>query len=802
MPSGWIQSYLVLVAAALVALGALPVRADAPPMPLARPSLDQRLQSIRNPILSPDLPPPRLLAGQDDFDVLDYAITFYLDAVGRRIDGNCAITFRPAPGVPSVSELVLDLDDAMRVRAVTRAGVPQLLSFTQADGEVRIQLRSPPVTQGQTEIVTVSFGGMPRQDGGVGMQFSIYGTTMPPTLTPCVYTLSEPYHARTWWPCKDRPDDKATMTLRIHHIASLTVVSNGRLVERTLPVDGRVTTTWREAHPIATYLVAFAASGYESCTTEYVSQTDPRVTMPVTFWAFPDKLDAACAAWSIVLDQLPFFARSFGEYPFLDEKYDQVLVQPKRTVSPFVGMENQTITTISTIYLQLGSELLSAHELAHHWFGNSVGCSGFDSIWLNEGFATYAEALWYEEVARQAGRSPLADLQDYMRDMDLLTSALGEFDGTVDNPADADGDGWPDGDGGVRTVYFKGAWVLHMLRWVLSHGSPEVPAENLLTILQAHVRERADGAVSTEQFVALANDVAARELGQREGLDWFFNQWLHREGRPCYRVGWSTAQTSTGAHAAWIEVEQRSAAIDGDTGALTCSGPLLEPYRMPVEMKLTTLDGAVVREIVDNRMLRSRYEFRLVAPLMDVAWDPGGWILKKVESMDIDIDDDGYPDDVDGCPLVPNPQQEDLDGDGRQDACQPGLDFDGDGVLNQVDCAPADPGAWTPFDGTHPELESELHVAKAAPSGLRLAFTLPAAGGTERPYTGDVVQGRLDRLRANRSLRDATCLGDGVVNLEFQVAPTASSGSRYYLVFPFNGCGPVDGTGRLASACR
>jgi aminopeptidase N len=769
-------------------LAALPA-AGAPQPPSFEEHLELLRSEARGGIVDPSMHWPRLHDARDDYDVLGYQIDLELFPDQRSLGGAVTIMFRNVTPT-RLSSVMLDLDSEMRVTSVG----PGAASFQQFAESVRVGL-SPFIDPGQTAAVTIRYSGAPRQDGSVGLVFSTHGSGA--DIAPSIYALNEPFHAHRWWPCKDRPDDKATVTLNVTVPDTLTVVGNGRLLGVGPAGAGLRRWRWHEDAPIATYLVAIAVSDYDSFTTTYVSPVDGTTQVPLTGWAWPDQLDAARTRWAVLPDIMASFALQFGEYPFYDEKYDQVIVEPPAGTNPLVAMENQTASVFGSRYLLSDREDVQAHELAHQWWGDLVTPAGFDDIWLNEGFATWSEALWYES------RYQTADYLAYMRELDPLR-AQGEFVGTVDNPTDADGDGWPDGDGSgpVVTVYFKGAWIMHMLRWVLSASSSPGEMDHVAELLRAHAIARSGGNATTEQFVSLANAMAVQRFGMQDGVRWFFDEWLHRTDRPCYAVGWSAAPRAAGGYEVFVEVEQRAYAWDADLEQMTCTEPLQQPFRMPVRIRRHEAGGVTREEIVDNSEVRATYRFVDSQPPTRVTWDEEGWILKVVRPVDIDWDDDGWPDDVDGCWLVANPLQEDTDDDGVQDACESQLDWDHDGVVNSLDCAPGDPSVQHgPDPARNPEFDPMLHVRKDG-DGVLLSWRLPPSIANQPPTVVDVMHGRLERLQANRGFDDARCDIAGTTTDALGLQASQVDGDRWFVATPWNGCGEVDARSLPISPCR
>jgi hypothetical protein len=694
--------------------------------------------------------PAQPKAGQEDYDVLHYDLTLFLDVANERVEGRNVITFSPVSTVEPLDELVLDLhSENLQVTEVVWLGRPIDLATVTHDADVlRIPLAPPPSGAVPHEIA-VAYEGAPRELAFGTLTFTQQGD--PPA--PLVFTLSEPFFGRGWWPCKDLPDDKATVTLHVEAPEALVVVCNGVSPGPAPGRAGHSITTWSESYPISTYLVAVSATNYETWADTYVARDGTE--MPVVGWAYPEKATAAREDWSVTIPMIEYFADAFFEYPFLAEKYAHAMI-------PMWGaMEHQTATSIGhqVVTGDHRYDFIVAHELAHQWWGDLVSPTTFDSIWLNEGFATYSEALWFESLEGRGGY--LA----YLRALDDLQTRGREFPGTVHRPDDYFN----------ATVYHKGAWVLHMLRWVLGQPAPDVDPEPLLRILRAHGARHPYGNAATDDFVATASDAAGLDLA------WFFDQWLHRPGRPDYRVGWAASPDSEGTFTLHLRVEQRQ----------------VGPYRMPVLVRMTMPSGDTYEEVVWNELALTDYRWPgLTEAPVSVTWDEPGWVLKRGFVVDVDQDDDGWPDWLDGCPEVPNPLQEDGNGNGLQDACEPGLDFDGDGWPNEDDCLPADDTVWT-----QPDADTLLLVARVpGAEAVLLRFTHPDPRG-QRDFGADVGGGELGLLRELRSLSESGgCLAADHLGRELEV-PVDPGTSVWFLASPWNGCTPAAGTTTL-DLCR
>jgi hypothetical protein len=213
---------------------------------------------------------------------------------------------------------------------------------------------------------------------------------------------------------------------------------------------------------------------------------------------------------------------------------------------------------------------------------------------------------------------------------------------------------------------------------------------------------------------------------------------------------------------------------------------------MPVLVRIA-LPSGTIEEFVWNDEQLTDYEWEFDEAPLSVSWDEDDWVLKWVQAVEIDADQDGWPDWIDGCPEVPNPAQEDLNGNGVQDACESGLDFDGDGTLNEDDCAPADGAVWS-----QPAGETLLFVTRSADAVL-LGFEHPPALG-QREYAATVARGDLMEARELGGPSNAFCIGESPAGDGFV---DDIPGERiYYLTRPVNGCTADPGAPGSADPCR
>ncbi|NOY58546.1 MAG: T9SS type A sorting domain-containing protein [Calditrichaeota bacterium] len=502
---------------------------------------------------------------QKSFDVKYYDLRFDLNPGQALL--RAEMRMRAKIMDTELAAIELNLINQMNVDSVFVYG--SKITFSHKNNMLVIELGRTFV-QGDSVETRVFYHGKPNDNGYRAFKFSSRSGK------PMIWSLSEPYGARTWWPCKDIPADKAdSVDIHVTVPADLIVASNG-ILRGVSENDGRKTWWWHEKHPIVTYLVSIAAHPYDVHYDDYLYNAGAD-TMKIHFYTFAGQWDPLQNINLKVKDMIGTFAKLFGEYPFVDEKYGQ---------ADFLGggaMEHQTCTSFG-----FWGEWVYAHELAHQWWGDMVTCENFHHIWLNEGFATYCEALWKENAY---GKSALHD--------DMAAKAyLGR--GTV-YVEDLQNDNIFDG----NLSYDKGSWVLHTLRHIIGDST-------FFHFLHVYYENFKYKTATTEQFRDLCEQVSGKNLHT------FFKQWIYESGHPDFQYMYDFQKLDSGGYK-----------VSGIISQVQNDGPIFD-LPVDVSIKLVRAETTLVvpvneREeyfecIVDKRPLR-------------VELDKDDWILKTVKKI-------------------------------------------------------------------------------------------------------------------------------------------------------------------------
>lgn len=579
---------LALIALLAVVATAVPTAADARPAYIddRRPGLPDPRAILWEPKQAAfeklqaalEEPMDEMRRAQEDYDVYFYDIDIEIDEGPETVDGY--VIMRATSLVDGLTSVVMNLYSNMVVDGVEHDGSSAGASHNGSF--ITVTLNSTVNTGGTFEI-KVFYHGAPIDDA---LDFSTHGSG-----DPIISSLSEPSGARQWWPCKDTPADKAdSARIALTVDDALIAVSNGMLRSE---VDNGSTKTyeWFETYPITTYLISVAISNYSTWTDYY---TYGRATMPIENYVYPEHLSDAMEDLNITAEAIGVLADAFGPYPFIDERYGHA-------VFPWGGaMEHQTCTSYGRVLIRGDHyyDWILIHELGHQWWGDWVTCETWEDIWLNEGFASYSEALWFEE---QGGESTY---DSYVASYD----SYGYFNGPIYDPDSTFN----------RTVYDKGALILHMLRRIfeLPNGTMgHYPYDGLQSVLDAYGAANAYDTATTAEFQGFC------ETAYGGSMDWFFQPWVYGANRPDYQYSWVASQHGP-PYEIMLHVEQ----VQTNAGLFT----------MPIDIEIQTIAGDTMLTVWNDQWEQDFF-FSVDALPANLSFDPGNWILKYVSQITSDV---------------------------------------------------------------------------------------------------------------------------------------------------------------------
>ena len=372
----------------------------------------------------------------------------------------------------------------------------QPLNFSHTSNELAITLNHI-VNIGQLDSVSIYYQGTPASSGFGSFILSTHDSV------PVLWTLSEPYGSRDWWPCKNGLEDKIdSIDIFINHPSNYKAASNGLLQSELIINNGtRIITHWKHRYPIASYLVCMAVTNYVTFENNI---TLDGVELPMTTFCYPENQADFETGTQYTLNALRLFHQYLGPYPFIKEKYGHV------QFGWGGGMEHQTSTFISNT-----DERLTSHELAHQWFGDNLTCASWKEIWLNEGFATFLARFYFEqkypsEVVNER-RAVVEDITSFP-DGSVYVSDTSDVNRVFDS----------------RLTYNKGSFLLEMLRLKLGDslffkGLKEYQQSTSLMY----------NFTTTRDLKNVLENVSATDLNN------FFTQWYTGEGYPSYYIQWS-----------------------------------------------------------------------------------------------------------------------------------------------------------------------------------------------------------------------------------------------------------------------
>lgn len=430
-----------------------------------------------------------------------------------------------------------------------------------------------------------------------------------------VYTDCEPEGARKWFPCWDRPSDKALTDIMLKVPSNVLIGSNGRLADSTKIAD-TIWYHWVSRDPVSTYLVVLTGkTGYNVDIQYWHKISNPNDSIPIRlYYSTGENIGPTKTA---IGDMTTYYSQVFGEHPF--EKNGFAAVS-----SYGGGMENQTLTTISPSWSSVTS--LISHEYGHQWFGDMITCGTWADLWLNEGFATYCEALYFEHISGYASyKSRInSNASSYMS---------GNPGWPIYNPS------WaittpPNGtlfNGPI--TYYKGSCVLHMLRYTLGDSV-------FMAALKAYATDTTNFRLKcavTDDFTAKMSSVSGQDL------TWFIDEWVKQPNHPAYQNTYGIMNLGAGN---WKV---------NFTAMQTLSNTVF--HKMPIVLKISFTTGADTLIRVMNDVNNQLFSFTFNRQPTVLVFDPNNDIVLKTASLTIGVNNisNVVPDKYEMYQNYPNP---------------------------------------------------------------------------------------------------------------------------------------------------
>ncbi|MBZ0295871.1 MAG: M1 family metallopeptidase [Anaerolineae bacterium] len=428
--------------------------------------------------------------GNGGYDALSYALDLDVDMENNVISGSSTME---AEATEDLSSFHLDFI-GFEIESIEVNG--EAAAYLRNGRELSITPEAA-LEDGESFTVVVAYTGEPNED--LSQQSALYSSGWV-RYKDGVFVASEPAGAARWFPVNDHPRDKALYSFRITVPEPYVVAANGLLQDVIINADDTTTYVWSSEYVMASYLATVNIG-------DFVVQTDEGPDGLLIRNYFPSRLtEDAEEVFAPTADMIEYFSSIFGPYPF--EAYGVVVAD----LPLFFALETQTLSLFGAEMIPgaltdilsgwQSPESVIAHELSHQWFGDSVTPENWEDIWLNEGFASYASALWLEHSAGEA----------------VFENVMRQYYAQIEGRNYTPGDPGPNRLFG-QGIYPQGAWTLHALRM-------EVGDETFFEILRTYYERYQYSNASTADFIQVAEEVSGQDLTD------FFDAWLFDGGAP------------------------------------------------------------------------------------------------------------------------------------------------------------------------------------------------------------------------------------------------------------------------------
>lgn len=516
-----------------------------------------------------------------NYNVHYYFLDITLERTSTYISGNVTIK---ANAINALDTFSFDLHDDLTIDSIFINDQKQN-SINRNNGEVDVNLISP-ISQNNSFDVLIFYHGTPPTGASAAIGNGMSNKSSPSWGNQVTWSLSQPFAASEWWPCKQLLTDKAdSSAVHVTTNAENKAGSNGLLIKTDTLPGNKVKFQWKNSHPIDYYLVSVAVAEYVDYTIYANPANSPQPIMiqnyvynnPATLTNFKTDIDQTA-------DMVELFSELYGLYPFYDEKYGHCMAPLSG------GMEHQTMTTQGWFDFTL-----TAHELGHQWFGDNVTCSGWKDIWVNEGFASYSEYLALEHLDPAGKDNWMTDTHD---------NVLSEPGGSVYVADSTNVSRIFDS----RLTYDKGAAIIHSMRFELDNDSM------FFLTLQNYQQQFKYKVGSANNFKSVLENTSGKDFND------FFNQWYYGEGYPIISIKWNQLN---------------------DTLVLQLSQTTSEPaatsfFKTSLEIGITTGIGNTTERIFFSNQ-NEIFKVPVSGTVTAITVDPNNWILNETGTISKDI---------------------------------------------------------------------------------------------------------------------------------------------------------------------
>ena len=532
----------------------------------------------------------------NNYDLKYHRLEFNVNPTQAFISGKVTSYFEAKE---AMNTIVFELVNNMTVSEVKQRGVS--LSFTQNnDDEVVITLPQMQ-QQGVLDSLSISYSGNPVSSGFGAFEVNTHNGD------PILWTLSEPFGAKAWWPCKQDLIDKVDSidfyitTPRFNPSnEEYVAVANGLEISQTIQGNNK-TTHYHHGYPIPAYLIGIAVTNYTVYSHTVDNNGNP---FEIINYIYPEDLGYAQSRTPVTVDIINLYANLFEPYPYADEKYGHA------QMGWGGGMEHTTVSFMGS----LGRGLI-AHELGHQWFGDKVTCGSWQDVWLNEGFATYMDGMVVENLDGNAAFKDWKQAQIY--------SATSYTDGSVYVPA-ADTTS-VNRIFSSRLSYDKASMVIHMLRKKLGDTDFFQGATNYLNDPALTF-----GYAKTEDLKRNMETTSGKNLTE------FFNDWIFGEGYPRYTIKWN---------------QQNSGSINVKISQ-TQSHPSVSFFEAPVPLRLIGTQGESLNVVLDNTTNNQYFQPAVNFTVQNIKFDPEFDLISRSNNVVLGTTTLDYDNEI---VLYPNP---------------------------------------------------------------------------------------------------------------------------------------------------